>query len=216
MASRKRSKSSTHRLNPATTAKADRMVSRLRANYKLGEQANRDSRSTKDFAAENGLNEHTLRRFKAFATAYSRQQLKELCALRRPNGLPLQFGHVMYLLILDDPAERMKLALRAARLGWTAPELNAAIPEKYRAAKGHGRSLKQPSTAEAGLQQLADEAGRWSRRTELVVAEVERRAVRGVSSRLRDQVEETVAEVDRLGKAARRAKRELQRIVREG
>lgn len=154
--------------DPVTVARANRIEKRLRQHYQAGIQAEaaaRAGRPVHAVAARHGLSAYTLRKCRAFARAYSKDELEERCGLRRrDSGLPLQWGHVTYLLIVDDKARRRQLQQEAAKQGWTAPMLNAAIPRKYRLASGHDRRMARPGTIEEGLQQLILEGGHWSRR----------------------------------------------------
>lgn len=196
-------------LDPATEAKATQMVEKLRHHYDLGQRALRSEMSTKDFAEANGVNENTLRKIKAFANAYSPPEVNELLALRRPNGLPLHWGFLPILLVIDDPAQRKKMAERAARHGWTSPELHAEIPKKYRTKNAHGRSMKKPTTPEAGLKQLMAEAQMWIRRCDVVMMEVRNKpSTRRNASRAR-VVSDAESNLRELEKRAAKAADEL-------
>ncbi len=200
---------------PAIQAKAKRMVEKLHEHYHLGQEANLAAKtnrtSTKDFADSHGMNEHTMRKIRRFASEYSR---RDLVALRepRPNGLPLQWGHINYLLTIPDKSRRLAIQQRAIEEGWTAPQLNAAIHAK-RPAKGHGRPMKKPATPEAGLQQLMAEATMWIRRCEVVMLEVGREAAKKPGRGLRRRAEEAVEVLAKVGKAAKGAAGELQKLL---
>ena len=71
---------------------------------------------------------HTLSARNAGSPAVTRNRnLEELIKLRRPDGMPLHWGHVVYLITLDRKKDRKRLQKQAAREGWSAPELHAAI-----------------------------------------------------------------------------------------
>ena len=144
--------------NSAIDAKAKRMADTLRSHHQLGLAALDSDLSTRQFADDRGLNEHTMRRFKALARVYTQDELDELCRLRRPNGLPLQWGYVPHLLIIADKKERQAMQRRAIEQGWTAPQLARAVSKRYRTESAHGRPMKEPVTAKAGLEQLMAEA----------------------------------------------------------
>ncbi len=78
--------------NAAIDAKAKRMADTLRSHHELGLAALDSDLSTRLFADAHGMTEHTMRKIKAFAREYSRAELADMCRLRRPNGLPLQWG----------------------------------------------------------------------------------------------------------------------------
>jgi len=88
------------------------MIANLRRLYELGRQARSDQNSLpiEQFAAAQGLSPHTLRKARAFAREYSPEDLDKLCSLRRPNGLPLHFGYVPYLLSIRDKKARQTWA----------------------------------------------------------------------------------------------------------
>ncbi len=114
----------------ATEAKAVQMVKRLEDRYRLGKQADQTQLSLTEFAAGNGLSTHTVRRLRRLAREYTPSEYAELCALRRPGGLPLHVGHLPYLLVVSDKREREKLQRRAAREGWSAPEWSKNSTER--------------------------------------------------------------------------------------
>jgi len=115
--------------------------------------------------------------------------------------------------VVRDKEQRAKLQERAAREGWGAPELCAAIPRRYRAKHAHGRPMKRPATPVAGLRQLETEALVWTKRCDIVMEEVRRASLRGLTKKLRRQVEETTEVVRKLAKSARDASRELSGIA---
>jgi hypothetical protein len=151
---------------PATTtraqeAKAQRMIAKLRAYHKLGLRANQSTsdRTTKQFGEQLKLSESTMRKARAFARLY---------VLRRPNGLPLQWGHVSFLLCVADKSLRTELQQRAADEGWNSPELYAEIRRRQRGGprrKG-GRPVKVPTTPTACFRQIITEGQPWKRRCE--------------------------------------------------
>lgn len=199
-------------LDPATAAKAARMEKRLRHHHALGRKANGTGNglSVEDLTSQYAINEHTLRKIRAFAREYTQKDLDELCKLRRPNGLPLQWGHIPYLLIVKDKQERKRLQERAAREGWTAPMLNAAIPQKYRLASGHGRTMAPPASLEAGLQQLILEGEHWARRCSLVMQRLQAEPASKLGkTKVRQLGLEAAQMLDRVTKEARAASRAI-------
>lgn len=162
-------------------ARAEQMERKLRQHYALGMQAiaaqAKRNVSTRDFAESRGLSEHTIRKLKAFARSYNQRELDQLCALRRPNGLPLHWGYVGYLLAADSAAtkagkhgqeERERLAMLAAKKNWTAPELYAAIRQKFCRKGGHGRSMVLSDDLETAVRKVQDEGRVWLRRWNLL------------------------------------------------
>lgn len=163
--------------------RARRMASKLRDNYQLGKEANRESKkngvSTQQFAEDRGLSEHTVRKLRAFARAYNARELSELCALRRPNGLPLHWGYVIYLLAAAAAAEaqgkngkevRSHFAREVESHGWTAPQLYAAIRKKLGLRPGHGRKMSLPLAVMDAARQVENEGKTWSKRLKLFIS----------------------------------------------
>jgi hypothetical protein len=148
------------------------MIDRIRWFYNLGQRANSEANrlSTNDFAAANAVNAYTLRTARRFAREYTKKELDELCSFRRPNGLPLHWGHVHYLLGTRNKNDRRRFQARAAKEGWSAQQLRVAIQQEY-GARGpkHGRGLKRPSSPSAGLFQLVAESEQWRSRCDMVL-----------------------------------------------
>lgn len=120
-------------------------------------------------ASEYRVTPHLLRRMRTFGRLFSTSELGALCSLRRPNGLPLQWGHVNYLLIVKNKKARTVLQKQAAREGWTAPLLNSAIPSEHRGKAPQGRKMSRPKSAAAGLRQLVIEGEAWLRRMQVIM-----------------------------------------------
>ncbi len=208
--------------DPAKEAKAEAMIGRIWFHYKRGQEANvaqRERRTfPKEFAAEHRVSLNALRWEKRFASRYTERQVKSLCRLRRPNGLPLHWGHVMYLLSVDDKAQRRELELRAAEHGWTAPELNDAIPDEFRhmTQPGHGRPLRTPRSPASGLRQLRSEADLLVRRAQLMTRVMTSASQQGLSKELGQHVQATAEQLDETAKSARDAARQLRRMLGNG
>ena len=105
-------------VDSALEAKGQAMITKIWSHYRRGAEANEAQQAgrqfPKDFAAEHGISVNTLRWEKRFAARYTKRQVEALCGLRRPNGLPLHWGHVMYLLGVDDLTQRKELERQAA------------------------------------------------------------------------------------------------------
>lgn len=219
---RKQNRQGSATVDSARQAKAEAMIAKIWDHYRRGTEANEAQREgrqfPKDFATEHGVSVNTLRWEKRFATRYTKRQVESLCRLRRPNGLPLHWGHVMYLLGVDDKAQRKELERQAAEHGWTAPELNDAIPAEFRhrTEPGHGRPLKKPRSPSAGLRQLRSEADVLVRRAQHVLREVTPVAEHGLDKALKQEVQSTADQLDELVKTGRRVARQLRAMVGNG
>ena len=203
------------RPNLAAQSKAQRMLANLRRLYDLGRQANSDKNpfSTDQLAATLGMSPHTLRKARAFARTYSPEDLDRLCRMRRPNGLPLHFGYIPYLLSIREKTARQKLARKAAKRGWTAPQLYSAIRRHYPERRcDHGRRMSIAGGPEAGLERLVADAERWLRLAELVIATV-RKARLGREGRQRAR--EAAEALRRLASEAEAAAREIEKCGRQ-
>lgn len=141
----------------AKQSKAEQIANRLRSHHRLGSLAN-DRRLSEDELGR--LNEYTLDKFQAFARDYSQDELNELCSGSRPNGLPLHWGYIPYLLAIQAKqaakigvgrkhrsaiAARRKFQRLAIDNGWSVAELRAAISMHFpQPVRGHGRRLSAP------------------------------------------------------------------------
>ena len=169
----------------AFLSKSDRMARRLREQHVVGRAAieaeESTGKSTATYAAEMGLNPHTLRKLKAFARLYyadgdkmirGRSNLNELCSLRRKDSkLGLHWGYVLILLGIGKAADRLTWAKRAADNDWSPQRLRAELRSGEPA--GSGRPLTKPATPVSGLAQVLREGTRWLARCELAVATCE-------------------------------------------
>jgi hypothetical protein len=208
--------------DPAKQAKAEAMIAKIWFHYRRGARANsaqqEGSKYPKEFAAEHRVSLNALRWEKRFASRYTQRQVEAFCRLRRPNGLPLHWGHIMHLLSVDDLAQGRELERQAAEHGWTAPELNDAIPDEFRhkTQRGHGRPLRKPRSPAAGLRQLRSEADVLVRRAQLMLRVMRSAAERGLDKELRQQVQASVEQLDETAKSARDAARQLRSMLGKG
>jgi hypothetical protein len=197
--------------SPVIESKAKRMADRLRQNYLLGQEASAAT-SIKDFADAHGVGEHLMRKFRRFAREYTPRDLEALCNAQRSNGLPLQWGHVNYLLGIHEKQRRKAMQQKAIENGWTAPQLARAITKSHRTKSGHGRPMMRPTTPEVGLEQLMAEAAMWIRRCEVVMVDVRRVSQKRLGSELRQRAEETVTVLEDVQRAAKHTRKELMAV----
>ena len=165
----------------AFMSKSDRMTRRLREQHVVGRAAIEAGTSTATYAAEIGVNSHTLRKLKAFARLYyadgdtrthGRSSLNALCDLRRKDSnLGLHWGYVLVLLGIGKAADRLAWAKRAADNNWSPQRLRDELRNGESA--GSGRPLTKPATPVSGLAQVLKEGTRWLARCELAVATCE-------------------------------------------
>ncbi len=159
----------------AVQTKAERMTDRICKHHSVGceantEQASEKPVSTAQFAAEQGIDSGALRRFKLFARLYSVPAMEEFCRLRRPNGLPLHWGYVPYLLTVKNAKQRRNLAKQTAANGWSPARLHAEIRAIEQRPPGHGRRVELPSHAVDGLHHVVREGRLWLARSQRLIA----------------------------------------------
>ena len=85
-------------------AKARRIIALLRKYHALGQPSKSKPKPMVDVAKAHRIGVYTAYKARAFATAYSKRELEALCRLRRPDGLPLSWAYVPYLLTVKDRA----------------------------------------------------------------------------------------------------------------
>jgi hypothetical protein len=158
-------------LTQTRLANAERMADRLRQQHALGQAAlhvQEDGKSIADLAAKHGYSEYSLRKIRAFARDFSQADVDELCASRRPNGLPLHWGYVPILLAVESKhgvAQRKRFQQRATKHGWTVPELRRAVRVEL-GFSGHGRTLSLPENTAAAMESLFENLELLLRRCE--------------------------------------------------
>jgi hypothetical protein len=86
--------------------RAQEIVGKLRYYHQLGQTSQSDKRTTVELAVENGIGISTAFKARAFARLYEKKELNNLCKLRRPDGLPLNWAYVPYLLTVKDREKR--------------------------------------------------------------------------------------------------------------
>ena len=121
-------------------------------------------------AAEALANEHncsqvTLYKARQFAEMYSREEVEELCSLRKPNDQPLGIGHIHQLIQVESLGDRKRLQTAAAKNGWSSRRLRDERKKKigYEVATNIGRKPRRAANPEDALLQLAVHATQWLR-----------------------------------------------------
>jgi hypothetical protein len=152
-------------------ARAEKTVANLREHHERGQKANREraTYAPRELSQRCRVNYHTLRKDRRFARSYTEAELDELLGLRRPNGLPLHWGHVIYLITIAHKPERRRIQKQAAKEGWSAPKLYSVLQEKFADGEGRGgRPVKVPPSTDGKLRLMLDETDRWLKRAEAV------------------------------------------------
>jgi len=115
------------------------------------------------FADERGIGYDLVHKARQFAEMYTEGEFQALCKLRRPDGTPLDWSQVQYLLRVRDKRVRNRFQRQAAREGWSSWQLLQAIrAEVPRRSQGGQRYKRAQSVAEA-LVQVESMTARWLR-----------------------------------------------------
>lgn len=131
-------------------------------------------KSIGDFAAQHGMPERTVRTLRTFYLLYPEPEFSKLKSIRRKGSdLPLNTGHVSYLLTVKTKvtgygataeAARHGFALEAAEKNYSPAQLNALIKRVCdRSSNNKGRPFSV-STLDEGMQQVANDVMIWTKR----------------------------------------------------
>ena len=162
------------RVSPADPAreKAGQAIEKIRKYYAVGTQVLQglddgqryDGKTVAEAAARLGTEGDSVRKAREFARAYTPAQLEELCGLRTPDGEPLTWSHVRWLIQVKDPVDRSELQAGAAREGWSSRQLGAEVRRRRggKTAPG-GRTFDVPSDPEAVRRKLVELTRQWLR-----------------------------------------------------
>ncbi len=210
--------------SPANKRSEGEIIERLKLYHSVGREANADARAgdgrmpsqltIERFARLYGMTEVTLRKARSFAREYTETDLERLCKLRRPNGQPLNWGLIPYLLTVKGKRLRRRLEKQAAEHGWDAIQLFAEIRRhRPKPMRSGGRPLKRHASDAEAFAHLVAEARRWSERSKMVQSvpkrlrqDVRRKAI-DVLERLKQDVQRLIAQLltgDRPKKNGRR------------
>lgn len=200
------------------TEKAKEMLTKLEEHYRRGQTANVASDPGK-LQRTLGLNEFTFRKERQFAKTYSEDEFQHLCALRRggaTDAKPLHWGHVVYLLTIEDKGKRRQFEKQAAERNWTAPQLLQAIRQEFPETKNKGgRRLKPADTLDGRLEQLEFETNQVRKRLLAVWSPVEEQAfAKGrLSKGHQGQIDRINAALAELRRDIAKAQRKLQDLT---
>ena len=148
-------------------AKVNKTLDNLRRHYHRGQQVMGLLKTMRpaEVAEKLKTNPNTLRKQRQFAKLYSKSEFNELCRLRRSDGMPLHWGHVVFLITVADKKNRQRLQHQAVQEDWAAQELLQKIqsnitPDSIRG----GRTLRKPMSRQSQLLQIREETRMWLRR----------------------------------------------------
>lgn len=111
-------------------------------------QIGKDKAARKELSRNYTLRNDRLGKARRFAEKYTPDEVAELCALRKPDGTPLQVGYLDSLLSLPwkteaDRCKRAAIQKEAAEKGWSVEELAAEIKVRYPKPRRQTTSGKQ-------------------------------------------------------------------------
>lgn len=117
-------KQASKRLPAHVKAKAEKTLENLREHYDRGQEAIEllETMRAREVAEELATNPHTLRKERRFAELYSERDFERLCRLRRSDGTPLRWGHVLFLITVSDRKLRLDFQRQAVENNRSAKE----------------------------------------------------------------------------------------------
>jgi hypothetical protein len=116
-----------------------------------------------ELGAKTAAEKNRLQEARHFASAYSTQQLEQLCQLGRDKGRPLSRWHVVVLIRVSDRGQRDRLARRCAQEGWSVQRLETEV-RRIGPRRGYGgRGPSRPKSIEETLSVTEKLADRWIR-----------------------------------------------------
>ena len=173
MAKRKKSTSRATK-RPKSAPQTKQAVKELHKFYQLGldvlaaDKENPQKRKyslgvTVKFATRIGMSRDYVDKSRKFASSYTNAEFKELCTLRRPDGMPLRPRHIIGLLRIKDKRQRKRLQRKAAIEGWSTRRVAAEVSKLLGTAGSGGRQAKAPVDVDEALSQIITMTNRWGR-----------------------------------------------------
>jgi hypothetical protein len=115
------------------------------------------------------LQARVLRKAATFVDMYTEAAVNKLVgAYNRETNFQLHWGHVTYLLTVEDKEKREEFAKEAVMKMLDPPALHALIKKRQRRAGGHGRRHELPATPAAQLRQIQSTTTVWNNKAEQV------------------------------------------------
>lgn len=104
----------------------------------------------------------TLRKAASFAETYDQGELDELISMyHKETNFQLHWGHVSFLLTLQNKEQRVKYAMEAVEKMWDPPALHEAIKRRTNRESGHGRGHELPANVPAQVRQIKKLTDQW-------------------------------------------------------
>lgn len=218
MAKKKRRKPTSELKSTGESAQVRRAVNELRAYYQLGQKVleadeknpNRQVYSkgvTIKIAKRIGKARDYVDKARQFASGYTEDQLDDLCAQRRPDGLPLGRRHLVALLSVKDKRQRKRLQRMTAEQGWGTRRLGKEITSLQGSQSSGGRRPRRPDSVSDALSQIVTMGERWGRWYEGFEREEDKTAgvsLESLPKPIRVRMVAVAAEIKKLEVAAQR------------
>lgn|GEM_PF-3180423 len=171
---KRRTKRPKQKIAKTNKKKVEQALAKLREFYELGREvleADEHNPLKKEYspgvvreiALKIGMAHDYAYKARKFAGTYSKCEFRELCSLRRPDGLPLGCRHVIALLRIPEKRRRKSLQSRAAKEGMSVRELSREISQQMGIDNDAGRKPKSPITVDEALMQVIAMSRRWNR-----------------------------------------------------
>jgi hypothetical protein len=178
--------------DPVTVSARRKMIAKLKAYHALGRQLKNEKASLEQVSREKGIHVTALYKARAFARQYNRQQLRQLCSLRRSNSLPLHWGYIPILLTVSNARERNKLQALAAAEDWSVnkliDEIKNRFPGERRQTESGKKGGRPPSAAR---KEISERFAKISRTLESLLNQPgrstnDKRALREIASEIEE------------------------------
>ena len=92
-----------------------------------------------EFAARIDMARDYIDKARKFASKYTESEFEELCAMKRPDGMPLGPRHVVGLLRITDKRKRKQLQRKAVLESWSTRKVAAEVSKLLGTAGSGGR-----------------------------------------------------------------------------
>ena len=218
MAKKKSRKPASAPKSTGESAQVRQAVKKLRAYYQLGQKVlEADEKNPKRGAYSKGVTIKIAKRIgkardyvdkaRQFASKYTEDQLDDLCAQRRPDGLPLGRRHLVALLSVKDKRQRKRLQRMAAEEGWGTRRLGEEITALQGSQSSGGRRPRRPESVAGALAQIVTMGERWGRWYEGFEREEDKTAgvsLENLPKPIRVRMAAVAAEIKKLEVAAQR------------
>jgi hypothetical protein len=163
------------KLQQIESGMASARTNNLRWYYELGEVVRTIRDNNDEYAGTDGTNglklieqalstqARTLRRAATFRESFTAAEFERLIGLENTETkFQLHWGHINYLLTVEDHDDRWRFAVTACEKMLSPPELHAHMKRRLGRSRGHGRRHKVPETLRGQLTQVEQATTTWN------------------------------------------------------